>query len=103
MKKKEVFEYLENHGFKQEEKDGMIGFTTTMKLPGRQIIINGQNMSEPAKDIEVNIEYLGEGCFLNVGEEDNPLFGFKFPDGDNIWVEDAKDLEFWIEAYFNRR
>ena len=76
--------------------------TKEIKLPGRQIVINGQPVVEPDRTAEVHITYIGEGTFYNVGEEGEPIYGFKLNNGDDIWVENLEGFKFWFDDILNK-
>lgn len=68
----------------------------TFQLPGRQLIINGQPMSEPGKSIELKIEYIGEGMISGSDREDS-IYGFRImvPQEEDLWCLNEQDFMFW--------
>lgn len=97
-----VFNYLAKHHEFEENSDNNNITTKMIEVPGRRMIVNGQQFDEPSKAMPVTIEYLGIGAFTNVGEEDQPIYGFKFASGDDIWIENLDDFKFWFDAYFGK-
>lgn len=58
-------------------------FTKTIQGPSQTIIVNGQQMVQPGKQINIEIKYIGEGLV-----EDTPVYGFEvIQDGQSISME----------------
>ena len=80
QKTEESFFYILNStGFIRNENS----FTKTVQGPSQTIIVNGQQMVQPGKQINIEIKYIGEGFI-----EDTPVYGFEvIQDGQSISME----------------
>ena len=96
---KSIADFLQRQDFKVGTNDSQTTFTRTFSIPGRQMIINGQQVTEQPKPMDFVITSLGRGTMYNVGEEEEELQGFNMA-GSDIWVNSLEDFKFWLDIIF---
>lgn len=63
-----IFYILVSSGY---EREGDI-FTKTVQGPSQVMVVNGQQMTNPGKQIKIQFKYLGQGDI-----EGTPIYGFE--------------------------
>ena len=95
--KEQIKKFLVDSGWTSDGDN----FNRDVYIPGQQISINGQVMSQPGRNQTITIEYLGEGSFMNVGEEEEPIHGYHMG-GEDIWVLNVDDFVDWYNRIYKK-
>jgi hypothetical protein len=93
----EISDFLVSIGFSAPD-DNCPAFRRVVTVPGRVIMVNGNRMEEPGKEVNLDIMPLGPGAIINGDSPDTPLEGFGVA-GNDLWVDSLNDFKFWMDLF----
>lgn len=89
----DIEQFLASKGFTVSEPglDGTQVFTYKTQRPGRTMIINGQQIQEPPKEVQFEILYMGTGAEILLDGTEEPLEIFRIGDTD-VYTDSLEDF-----------